>query len=298
VSEIELTGQGGRRLDHFLQDELPQFSRSRIQEWIKAGRVTVDGVAKKASFDLRGGERIAVSPAALVPLEARPEAIALDILYEDESMVAINKPAGMTVHAGAGTHSGTLVNALLARYGQLSTAGGDDRPGIVHRLDKDTSGVMVAARHDSAHRDLAAQFANREVEKIYWALVEGQPRAKEGRVERPISRDPVRRIRMTASLETGRSALTLWRVLKRFDRCALLEVKIATGRTHQIRVHLASIRLPVVGDSLYGARPAPPLDRFFLHARQLTLRSPATGERLRIEAPLAPELDAYLRALN
>jgi 23S rRNA pseudouridine1911/1915/1917 synthase len=287
----------GKRLDHFLQEKLPQYSRSRLQEWIRGGRVRVDGNAGKPSSLLRGAEAIHVEPADLAPLRATPEDIPLDILYEDADVIAINKPAGMVVHAGAGRHAGTLTNALLHRFETLSQLGGDVRPGIVHRLDRETSGVLLVARTDEAHRNLAAQFANRKVEKVYVALVEGRVATGEGHVETPIMRDPIRRTRMTTKLGRGRSAITDYRVLQRFANATLLEVRIGTGRTHQIRVHLASIRHPVVGDKLYGAK-AIDLGRFFLHARSITFTSPSTGERVTVTAELAGELKDYLASID
>ncbi len=293
-----LTAAAGQRLDQFVSAALPEFSRSRIQEWIKAGRVLVDGVARKASHELRGGEQIAVQPVQLTPLHATAEEIPLTVLYEDAAVVVIDKPAGMVVHAGAGVSTGTLTNALLHRFETLSTAGGDERPGIVHRLDKDTSGVIVIAKTDPAHQSLAHQFAEREVEKIYLAVVEGRMETDSGTISKPIARDPHHRTRMTARVTTGRTALTMWKVRQRFEHHSFLEVKIGTGRTHQIRVHLASIRHPVVGDTLYGAKPAPSLgERFFLHAHRLSFTSPATSERVTVEAPLAPELLRFLETL-
>lgn len=293
-----LTAVSGQRLDQFVSSALPQYSRSRIQEWIKAGRVLVDGVARKASHELRGGEQITVQPAQLTPLHATPEEIPLTVLYEDASVVVIDKPAGMVVHAGAGVSSGTLTNALLHRFETLSTAGGDERPGIVHRLDKETSGVIVIAKTDPAHQSLAHQFSSREVEKIYLALVEGTMAANSGAITKPIARDPNHRTRMTTRVPTGRTALTMWTVRQQLTGYSYLEVKIGTGRTHQIRVHLASIKHPVVGDTLYGAKPAPALgERFFLHAHRLAFTSPATGERVTVEAPLAPELQRFLETL-
>jgi 23S rRNA pseudouridine1911/1915/1917 synthase len=258
--------------------------------------VLVDGSAQKRSYLLKGSERIHVEPGELPPLRATPEDLPIQVLYEDADVIAINKPAGMVVHTGAGRHSGTLVNAVLHRFGKLSGVGGELRPGIVHRLDRFTSGVILIARNDAAHRHLAEQFASRQVEKIYVALVHGALKNDAGRITAPITRDPVTRVRMTARLARGRQAITSYEVLKRFKESTLLEVKIGTGRTHQIRVHLASIGHPVVGDKLYGA-PASELGRYFLHARQITFTGPASGERITIAAPLPPDLVAYLDAL-
>ena len=276
---------------------MPEYSRARLQDWIEQGRVLVNGSPEKRSFLLKGAEHIDVQPAELPPLRATPEDLPLDILYEDADVIAINKPAGMVVHTGAGQHSGTLVNAVLHRFGKLSTVGGDLRPGIVHRLDRFTSGVILVARTDAAHRHLAAQFASREVEKIYLALVHGRAKKDEGRVTTPIARDPVHRTRMTARLANGRQAITSYKVLKRFEGFTFLEVKIGTGRTHQIRVHLASIGHPVAGDKLYGA-PASALGRYFLHARQITFTSPSSGERITVAAPLPPDLEGVLLGLG
>jgi 23S rRNA pseudouridine1911/1915/1917 synthase len=286
----------GKRLDHYIQEQLPQYSRSRLQSWIKEGRVRVNGAEAKASLTLRGGERVKVSPADLPPLKAAPEALPVEILYEDPSVIAINKPAGLVVHAGAGAHSGTLVNRLVHHFQTLSKVGGELRPGIVHRLDKGTSCVLLVARDDAAHQALAAQFSGRSVEKTYLALVHGRVRQEQGRITLPIARDPVRRTRMTTKLGTGRSALTEYRVLQRFDKFTYLEVRIGTGRTHQIRVHLASIGHPVAGDRLYGA-PSSEAERIFLHAHRIAFTSPATGERVTVEAPLPEELRRWLAAL-
>lgn len=242
---------------------------------------------------MRGSESVEVEPANLTPLEAAPEAIDLSMLYEDDDFIAIDKPAGMVVHAGAGIHAGTLVNALLHRFKTLSKVGGDLRPGIVHRLDRFTSGVLLVAKNDAAHRNLAAQFASRRVIKTYLTLVHGKLANERGRIEKPIARDPVRRERMTARLATGRAAWSEYQVLRRFETCTYLEVRIGTGRTHQIRVHLASIGHPVVGDRLYGAPPVE-LNRYFLHAHRIQIERPSTGEPVVIESPLAPELKAWL----
>jgi 23S rRNA pseudouridine1911/1915/1917 synthase len=291
------SGDAGKRLDQFLRERLPQYSRARLQDWIEQGRVLVNGSPDKRSYLLKGAERIHVRPSDLAPLRATPEDLPLEVLYEDADVIAINKPAGMVVHSGAGQHSGTLVNALLHRFGKLSSVGGDLRPGIVHRLDRFTSGVILVARGDTAHRNLAEQFASRQVEKIYVALVHGRVQNDQGRMDTPIARDPVRRVRMTARLAHGRQAITSYQVLKRFANFSLLEVKIGTGRTHQIRVHLASVGHPVAGDKLYGA-PVGALGRYFLHARQIAFSSPGTGERITVSAPLPAELEDYLGTLN
>lgn len=292
----------GTRLDAFLHNALPEFSRSRLQSWIKNDRVLVNGQTTRSSYILRGGENISVSPAELTPLKAEAEELPLKILYEDADLVVVEKPAGMVVHAGAGHARGTLVNALLHHLGALSSVNGDLRPGIVHRLDRETSGVLVVARTDRAHQALAKQFHDREVEKIYLALVHGRMKQPQGRLTSPISRDPVRRTRMTARLASGRAALTEYRVLEQLDTFSYLQVGIGTGRTHQIRVHLASIGHPIVCDRLYGAPAAipglPPLDRFFLHAHRLRFHSPSTGERIAVESPLPPELLSFLHALR
>ncbi len=287
----------GKRLDQFLHERLPEYSRARLQQWIDAGRVRVNGASQKRSYALRGSERISVEPGELPPLRAMAEDLPLEVLYQDSDLIAINKPAGMVVHAGAGRHSGTLVNALVHRFGTLSNIAGELRPGIVHRLDRLTSGVILVAKTDAAHRHLAQQFSSRGVEKIYLALAHGVLKAGQGRITKPITRDPVRRTRMTAKLARGRSAITDYKVLRRFEKFSFLEVAIGTGRTHQIRVHLASIGHPIAGDKLYGA-PASSMDRIFLHAHRIAFTSPSTGRRLTIAAPLPQELQEYLDSLN
>ncbi|MEO8097672.1 MAG: RluA family pseudouridine synthase [Acidobacteriota bacterium] len=286
-----------KRLDHFLQEQLPQFSRSRLQSWIKDGHVTVDGASAKVSTLLRGVERVDVHPAGLPPLKAMPEDLPVEVLYEDDAVLAINKPAGLVIHAGAGNHDGTLVNRLVHRFQALSNVGGDLRPGIVHRLDKDTSGVILVARTDAAHRALAAQFSGRTVEKTYLTLVHGKVRDAAGRITKPIARDPVRRTRMTAGLGTGREALTEYRVLQRFEKYTYLEVRIGTGRTHQIRVHLSNLGHPVAGDYTYGAPKHVPAARLFLHAWRIGFDSPAAEERVYVESPVPPELTGWLAGL-
>ena len=286
-------GDAGRRLDQFLVEKMEGLSRARIQQLLKNRRVLVNGSAAKASYRLRGGDAITVEWEPPPPLRAFPEDLPLDILYEDDDLVAVNKPAGMPVHAGAGRRSGTLVNALLHRFGALSQVGGQLRPGIVHRLDRQTSGVLLVAKNDQAHRALAEQFEKRAVEKTYMALVQGDVRPEAGKISAPIARDLVRRRRMTARRRTGRAALTEYRVLRRLPGYTLLEVAIHTGRTHQIRVHLSNLGHPVVGDTLYGARGGV-LDRNFLHASRIRFRHPRSGESMDISAPLPAELQAFL----
>ncbi len=292
----------GQRLDHYLVSELASFSRARIQQWIEDANVRVNGGCVKASYRLREADLIEVEPAAVPPLKAVAEAIPLVVLYEDADVVAIHKPAGMVVHAGAGVREGTMVNALLHRYaGELSTGSAEERPGIVHRLDRFTSGVILVARNDHAHQSLAAQFAARTIEKHYLALVHGELKEDTGTIEKAIGRDPVHRARMSARVRTGRSAFTEWTVLRRFAGYTFLDLRIGTGRTHQIRVHLASIGHPVVGDRLYGApsqpdcMPAP--ERYFLHARRIAFTHPRSGERIEVVAPLTPDIEDWMRLL-
>lgn len=285
------------RLDHFVHGKMPQHSRARIQEWIKAGRVRVHGKIAKASVILRGGETIEVDPAPPPPLKAEPEDLPVEVLYEDDAVVAVNKPAGIVVHAGAGDRAGTLTNRLVARFERLSKLGGELRPGIVHRLDKDTSGVLLVAKTDAAHRALAEQFAGRSVEKTYLALVHGSLKKDKGRIDAPIARDPVRRTRMTTRLAHGRESITEYRTLARYQGFTYLEVRIGTGRTHQIRAHLSSIGHAVAGDRVYGA-PRSAAGRFFLHAWRITFSTPSSGERITVEAPLPADLEQWLAGLT
>jgi 23S rRNA pseudouridine1911/1915/1917 synthase len=320
------TEDEGVRLDQFLVGKIPDVSRVRVQQLIEQELVVVDDVAAKASLRLRGGERVKVlGPVQVEPLRAIPEDIPLDLVYEDNDLAIVNKPAGMMVHAGAGAtdderNRGTLVNALLHRFGQLSGVGGEVRPGIVHRLDKETSGLIVVAKNDEAHRKLAAQFSARQVKKTYVALVHGWVKADRGTINSSIRRDSVRRVRMTTRGSGGREAITHYLVRKRiesdFGNFTLLELKIDTGRTHQIRVHLSSLGHPVVGDVLYGAAreikahsgkgkgcadqsdPAISLRRNFLHAAALELRHPRTGEQLSFARGLPQELEAFLERVQ
>jgi 23S rRNA pseudouridine1911/1915/1917 synthase len=302
----------GQRLDQFLAAKFSSTSRSRIQLLISEEKVLVDTKVAKPSLKLKGSERIEILGAVtLPPLRAMAEEIPLDIVYEDDDLAVINKPAGMMVHAGAGAtddtrNRGTLVNALLHRFGKLSGVGGELRPGIVHRLDKETSGLIVVAKNDVAHRTLGEAFSKRQVKKTYLALVHGWPKEKTGTISSAISRDSVRRIRMTTKGSGGRTAITHYKgerwIVSSWGKFALLKIRIDTGRTHQIRVHLASIGHPVVGDALYGAprevkaggKGVIALERNFLHSTALEFKHPKTGEAMSFDRPLPPELQSFM----
>lgn len=308
----------GKRLDQFLATRL-DVSRARVQQLIASETILVNDAPAKASLKLRGDERIAIlGPAERPPLRAIAEEIPLDLRYEDNDLAVVNKPAGMMVHAGAGAtddarNRGTLVNALLHHFKTLSGVGGETRPGIVHRLDKETSGLIVVAKNDDAHRKLAAQFSDRKVKKKYLALVHGWLKKDSGTISSSISRDRVRRIRMTTRQTGGREAVSHYNVVRRLDtafgKFTLVEVKIDTGRTHQIRIHMASLGHPVVGDTLYGApkeirtvRGKPPagglsLSRNFLHAAELEFTHPKTGDRIALKSELPQELQAFLASV-
>jgi len=305
----------GKRLDAFLTARLDSISRARVQEMIAEGLVLVNDAPAKASLKLRGGERISVlGEAQRAPLKALAEDIPLDIVYEDDDIAVIDKPAGMMVHAGAGAtedarNRGTLVNALLHHLQSLSGVGGELRPGIVHRLDKETSGLIIVAKNDDAHRKLSAQFAAREVKKKYVALVHGWVKKDSGTLTESISRDPVRRMKMTTRLAGGRTAVTHYRVARRLDtkygKFTLLDVKIDTGRTHQIRVHVSTMGHPVVGDTTYGApkqvrgkNAVTAIARNFLHAAELEFRHPRTGETISLRSELPGELREFLKRIE
>ena len=322
----------GQRLDQFLAAQLEGVSRSRVQMLMDQGDVLVDGELEKASLKLRGGEQIVLTGEPHpTPLKATPEDIPLDVVYEDKDLAVVNKPAGMMVHAGSGQNEdarsrGTLVNALLFRFKALSSTGGDLRPGIVHRLDKNTSGLIVVAKNDRTHAALGEMFSSRHIKKTYVALVQGAVEREKGTINANVGRDPVRRTRMTTQpTENSRTAVSHYEVVRRlvnrFGKFTLVRVRIETGRTHQIRVHMASIGHPVVGDTLYGGagqltdqvasqaaqskaarRKAEPerlrLGRNFLHAARLEFTHPVTGKQLVLEAPLPEELESFLARLE
>jgi 23S rRNA pseudouridine1911/1915/1917 synthase len=295
--------EAGGRLDRFLAGRLPALSRTQVQALTRDGQVVVNGRPGRASQHVLAGDRIEVALPPASPVEGAPpapEAIPLRVVYEDGDLLVVDKAAGIVVHPAPGHPSGTLVNALLAHTPELSRVGGEQRPGIVHRLDRDTSGLMVVAKHDQAQRLLARQLRQREMDKRYLALVDGAPGSESGSVEAPIGRHP-RRTRPMAIVpegEGGRAALTHFAVLRHYGRHTLLECRPVTGRTHQIRVHLAAIGIPVVGDRVYGRRPPTiDLDRHFLHAARLTFRLP-DGTRRTFEAPLPEDLAQTLRSLE
>jgi 23S rRNA pseudouridine1911/1915/1917 synthase len=300
----------GERLDRWLAGVMPDLSRARLQAIITGGGVLVDGRVARPSLRLKTGQAISVRVPAPQPAVPVPEDIPLAVVYEDRHLLVVDKPAGLVVHPGAGRATGTLVNALLHRVRDLSGIGGVVRPGIVHRLDRGTSGLLVVAKDDASHLALSRQFSGRTVEKDYLAVVLGIPRAAEGTIDVPIGRDPVHRRRMSVRAPRGRAARSTYRVVEALDGAALLSVRIATGRTHQIRVHLAALGHPVAGDPTYGGRRPPAsrrpearaaleaLTRPALHAARLAFTHPATGEHMSFESPLPPDLQALIAALR
>ncbi|MEP6704054.1 MAG: RluA family pseudouridine synthase [Acidobacteriota bacterium] len=310
----------GKRLDAFLAEQVEGWSRSRLQRLIENGDVLVNQKEARASYKLKQDDEIDVDLTEAPVARFEPENIPLEIVFEDEYLAVINKPAGMIVHPGAGVSSGTLANALAHHFGigDLGSTGGDEQSkiqnlratiGIVHRLDKDTSGLIVVAKDEQTHEALAEQFRLREVYKSYVALVHGNPRDNSGTIDRPIARDRWHRTKMTVA-RSGRVALSLWKARERFEKFALLDVEIKTGRTHQIRVHLASINHPVVGDGTYNEgrdntiadsdtkRAVEKLGRLFLHAEKLSFDHPVSHERLSFVQPIPAELIELLRAIN
>lgn len=306
----------GLRLDQFLASQLPNTSRARVQQLIAQEKALVNGKIEKPSYRIQERDSLEiVGDVARLPLRAMAEEIPLEIIYEDDDLAVVNKPAGMMVHAGAGAtdddrNRGTLVNALLHHFGKLSSVGGELRPGIVHRLDKETSGLIVVAKNDSAHRKLAEAFSRRQVKKAYIALVHGSVKQGRGTISTSISRDVNRRTRMTTRRSGGREAVTHYEVESRIEssygKFTLLRVTIETGRTHQIRVHLASIGHPVVGDALYDApreiaakgKPPISLARNFLHAAELRFDHPRADRALNFSAPMPEQLKQFLGTLE
>ena len=311
----------GQRLDVFLTGQIPDVSRVQVQQLIAQQQVRVNGIEAKRSLRLAEGDEVEITgEIKAAPLKAIAEEIPLDIVYEDDDLAVVNKPAGMMAHAGAGAsddarNRGTLVNALLHHFKNLSGVSGELRPGIVHRLDRQTSGLMIVAKNDTAHRKLAAQFSWRAVKKKYIALVQGWPKTERGKIEAAIGRDRVRRVRMSTRSRAGRAAVSHYGVKERLEtpwgKFALVEVQIETGRTHQIRVHMASLGHPVVGDTLYGAArelnlrpgkqsatPPAPLGRNFLHAAKIEFAHPRSGKPMKFEIELPAELRNFLQHLK
>lgn len=299
----------GKRLDTFLAEKIGGWSRSRLQHVIEDGDVLVNGLVSKSAYKVKADDQIEAELNALPPANFVPENIPIEVVYEDDDLIVVNKSAGMVVHPAAGIASGTLANALAFHFKKLSTAGGAARPGIVHRLDKGTSGLLVVAKTETAHENLANQFRARQVFKSYVALVHGHVEKNNGEIDQPIARDPRHRTRM-AVVRGGRAAITLYRVHQRFERFTRLDVELKTGRTHQIRVHLAWLRHPVVGDETYGSgrdKTVPnarirseiaKLKRQFLHAERLKFRHPRTNELLSFTAKLPGELSNLLNVIS
>ncbi len=307
----------GQRLDVYLAKKLSWLSRTQIQRLIEQGHVATAGSPRgpKCCDKVIAGDKISVTIPPPQPAEPQPQDIPLNVLYEDEDLLVVNKPVGMPVHPGAGNPDGTLVNALLARQNTLSSIGGVQRPGIVHRLDKDTTGLILVAKNDFAHRRLSEALAARKIHRVYWALVLRQPPANTGVICAPVARHPANRIKMAVVRQGGKEAVTHWKVLERFHGFALIECRLETGRTHQIRVHMASIGHPVLGDNLYGGEAAralqliPPREhelantiraahRQMLHARELTFTHPRTRVPLRFEAQLPDDFQQILTTLQ
>ena len=295
----------GLRLDVFLAQRLKNLTRSQIQLLNRSGGVRVDGRQDKAGYRIRGGESIELDLHALEPPPITPEQLPLQIHFEDQDLAVIDKPAGLVVHPGAGTKTGTVVHGLLFHFQNLSTVGGTSRPGIVHRLDKKTSGLLIVAKNDVAHARLSKAFQDRQIQKTYVALVHGRPPQDTGTIELSVGRHPAVRTKMSAGRPSGRSAYTEYRVLEHFRGFSLLEVRIKTGRTHQIRVHLSAIGHPVVGDDVYGERSHKEftkqfgeLNRFFLHASGLRFTHPTTGMPLEFHSPPPPELQKLLQSIR
>jgi 23S rRNA pseudouridine1911/1915/1917 synthase len=286
------------RLDRFLANKLPEYSRSRLQQLVRTGFVRLNGATTRPRHLVRSGDKIEVTEAPLEKIDNQPEPIPLEVLFEDKDIIVINKPPGLVVHPGAGHRQHTLVNALLSHCPTLSGIGGKERPGIVHRLDKETSGCLVVAKNDWAHRELSRQFAERWVEKIYLALVAGKLRKEAGAIEEKIGRHPVHRQRMSVASARGRPAKTDYRVVCSGDQASLVECRLYSGRTHQIRVHLHHLGHPVLGDKVYAAHLAKNFPRHMLHAWKLGFRHPCSGESKSFEAPLPDDFTTAMKIIR
>ena len=297
--ELQVTsGRAGLRLDRYLALELTDFSRARLQRLIEEGFVRLNNAPPRAREIVRKGDVVQLEVPALQKIEAQAEEIVFPILHEDDDLLVIDKPAGMVVHPGAGNQEHTLVNALLSHCGTLSGIGGKERPGIVHRLDKETSGCLAVAKNDVTHRDLSRQFAARTVKKTYLALVAGRLKNEAGTIDAPIARHPIHRQRMSIARNSrGRSAMTEYRVLRGSKEMSLVECALHSGRTHQIRVHLHHLGHPVIGDKLYAPKLAKAFPRQMLHAWRLGFTHPRSGEWRDFEAPLPADFKAILATL-
>jgi len=300
MAEIQrlIAREGGERVDRYVARQLPSLSRSRIQGLVRGGLVTVNAKAVKPSYRLEAGDEVVVCIPAVEESELVAQDLPLKVVYEDQDLVVVDKPAHLVVHPAPGHKSGTLANALLARYPDLPVDD-DGRPGIVHRLDKDTSGLLIVAKNESARRHLQAQFKEGQVTKVYLALVEGEVEPSSGVIDAPIGRDARSRKRMAVGISGGRQAVTEYQVLEHLSGFTLLEVRPRTGRTHQVRVHLAFLRHPVVGDKAYGRRKQHlELDRQFLHAHRLCFRQPSSGKQLELVSELPADLAGVLEKLR
>jgi 23S rRNA pseudouridine1911/1915/1917 synthase len=289
--------RSGLRLDRFLAIELTDFSRARLQALIREGFVRLNGKPPRPRDLVRSGDLVELEEPKIEKIEAQPEEMALEILFEDDDLLVLNKPAGLVIHPGAGHAQHTLVNALLAHCKNLSGIGGRERPGIVHRLDKETSGCLVVAKNDATHRDLSKQFAARTMQKIYLALVAGVPRRATGVIDLAIARHPVHRQKMSIARRQGRAAKTEYRVLRSGAEMSLVECTLHSGRTHQIRVHLHHLGHPVLGDKLYGGKHGGTFSRQMLHAWKLGFDHPRTGTLMNFEAPLPPDFTEAMKQL-
>jgi 23S rRNA pseudouridine1911/1915/1917 synthase len=286
------------RLDRFLANKLPEYSRSRLQQLVRTGFVRLNGATTRPRHLVRSGDKIELTEAPLEKIDNQPEPIPLEVLFEDKDIIVINKPPGLVVHPGAGHRQHTLVNALLSHCPTLSGIGGKERPGIVHRLDKETSGCLVVAKNDWAHRELSRQFAERWIEKIYLALVAGKLRKAAGVIEEKIGRHPVHRQRMSVASARGRPAKTDYRIVCSGDQASLVECRLYSGRTHQIRVHLHHLGHPVLGDKVYAAHLAKNFPRHMLHAWKLGFRHPCSGESKSFEAPLPDDFTIAMKMIR